>query len=175
MNHKVMIVLGLCLLVLPMAAQQPAKPADWSAWKFLLGDWTAGAGGGQPGQASGGGFSFNYDLQKRILVRRSYSEFPAMKDSPAFRHDDLMIVYQDPDGKMTRATYFDNEGHTIQYKVAFSDEGRTVMFLSDEALPGPRYRFLYRLQKDNSLNIEFDIAPPGQAFTKYVEGTAKRK
>jgi hypothetical protein len=175
MNHKFMIVFMLGAMVLPLAAQQPAKPADWSAWKFLLGDWTAGEGGGQPGQASGGGFSFTFDLQSRVLIRRSFSEFPATKDSPAFRHDDLMIVYQDADGKATRAIYWDNEGHIIQYKVAFSDGGRTVTFLSDEAAPGPRYRFIYRRQKDDSLTLEFDIAPPGREFTKYVEGTARRK
>jgi len=172
-------ILSLILIftVLPLAAQQAAKPADWSAWSFLLGEWVSTGGGGAPGQAIAGGFSFAFDLQKRILVRRSFSEFPATDDMPALRHDDLLIVFQDETGKGTRAVYFDNEGHVIHYTVAFSDGGGTVTFVSDAAAPGPRFRFIYRKQGDGAVALQFDIAPPGkpEAFAKYVEGTARRK
>lgn len=160
----------------PLAAQQALKPADWSAWNFLVGDWISTSGGGAPGQATAGGFTFSFDLQKRLLVRRSFSEFPATDDMPAYRHDDLMVVFQDEAGK-TRAVYFDNEGHVIHYGVSFSADGGTVTFTSDAAVPGPRFRFIYRKLGTGEIDMEFDIAPPGQpeAFSKYVGGTAKRK
>jgi hypothetical protein len=162
---------------LSATAQQSATPVDWSAWDFLIGDWTPIGGGGQPGQAIGGGFSFGFDLQKRILVRKSYAEYPATKDALAFRHDDLMIVYEDETGKGTRAVYFDNEGHVIHYTVAFSDGGGAVTFVSDANARGPRFRLIYRKQGDGAVAFEFDIAPPGKpdAFAKYVEGAARRK
>ncbi len=101
------------------AIAQQSNDNKWNEWRFLLGKWVA-EGGGQPGQASGGGFSFDFDLQERVLVRRNYSEYPATASKPPSRHDDLMVIYQEPE-KGTRAEYFDNEGHVIHYSVSFSD------------------------------------------------------
>ena len=160
--------------VIPAEARQ-TKDANWDDWRFLLGKWTA-EGGGQPGQASAGGFSFDADLQGKILVRRNYSEYPATAAKPAFRHDDLMVIYQDSDKGM-RASYFDNEGHIIYYSVSVSDDKKTITFISDVTPSTPRFRLIYRRLKDDSVSIEFDLAPPGKpdSFSKYVEGTARRK
>jgi hypothetical protein len=65
---------------------------DWGPLQFLIGDWS-GEGGGQPGQASAGSFSFTPELQGTILVRRSFAEYPPANGRPAFRHDDLIVVY----------------------------------------------------------------------------------
>ena len=163
----------LLATIIPAAAQQPGD-TNWDDWRFLLGKWNA-EGGGQPGQASTGGFSFEPDLQGKILVRRNYSEYPATGKNSAFRHDDLMVIYQEP--KATRAVYFDNEGHAIHYSVAFSEDRKTITFVSDVTPSTPTFRLIYCRLKDNSLSIEFDIAPPGKpdSFSKYVEGIAKRK
>src|SRR5262245_27368766 len=67
------------------SAQQAARSANWEAWQFLLGEWE-GKGGGGPGQGTGG-FTFSLDLQKRILVRRNHSEYPATNKQPAFTHE----------------------------------------------------------------------------------------
>jgi len=66
-------------------------------------------GGGAPG-AGTGAFSFKADLDGHVLVRRNVAVMPNG------RHEDLMVVYRDPQG--LRATYFDNEGNTIQYAVS---------------------------------------------------------
>ena len=81
-----------------------------------MGEWI-GVGSGKPGEGAGG-FALHLDLQNTILVRTNYSEFPAIKEKPAYRHDDLMIVYQSGDGSM-RGIYFDNEQHVIHYDVDF--------------------------------------------------------
>jgi hypothetical protein len=166
----------ICAITVGTVAGQ-SKGASLDDLKFLVGEWN-GEGGGKPGQATAGGFSFAFELQGKILVRRSFSEYAATAQRPALRHDDLMIVYEDSDGKGLHALYFDSEGHTIQYSVALSADMRTLTFISDASQSAPRYRFIfYRQAKDDALNFEFDIAPPGkpEAFSKYVDGKAFRK
>src|SRR5215813_7620141 len=105
-----MLMRPLMLLIIVFALATQALPAQSKVTsledlKFLVGDWQ-GEGGGKPGQASGGGFSFTFELQGKVLVRRSFSEYAATPERPGFRHDDLMVVYQDQGGKGFRAIYF---------------------------------------------------------------------
>ena len=163
------------LILAGLVLAQQSKETSWDAWRPLIGKWTA-QGGGQPGQATAGGFSFEFDLQKKIIVRRNYSEYPATATAPASRHDDLMVIYQDAE-KGTRAEYFDNEGHVISYGVVFSDDRKTITFTSEVVPSAPRFRLIYTRKEGDLLNVEFQIAPPGKpdSFSKYVEGTATRQ
>jgi hypothetical protein len=159
------------------AQQAPARPAAavWAPLEFLLGEWI-GEGGGAPGQGAGG-FSFLPDLQQKILVRKNHAEYPATKDRPAFRHDDLTIVYQQPGTDRLRALYFDNEGHVIEYAVEASGDRSTVQFLSEPAPSTPRYRLTYRRTGDETVAIKFEISAPGKpdSFSTYIEAGARRK
>jgi hypothetical protein len=112
-----MRVLVVLLALLAGAGAQERLPEKWADWRPFLGTWE-GAGGGGPGQGSGG-FTFTPELQGAVLVRHSYAQYPATKDKPAYRHDDLMVIYPVPSGKKTRADYWDNEGHVIHYVVEF--------------------------------------------------------
>jgi hypothetical protein len=154
---------------------QPAVPqANWDGWKFLMGEWV-GEGSGSPGQGEGG-FTFSLDLQKRILERHNYALYPATKDRPAFRHDDLMVVYQGT-GKSTQAIYFDNEGHVIRYMVEFAKDSSSVVFVSAPSTSEPRYRLTNSKDGDGKIGITFEVAPPGkpEAFQQYIKATARRK
>jgi hypothetical protein len=175
MTRHIVLCLTLVIAVVPCSARQ-TQANDWDTLRFLIGDWV-GEGGGQPGQASGGAFSFSSDLQGKVLIRRSYAEYPPSKDKPASRHDDLMVVHRDPAGNGIRAMYFDNEGHVIQYSVTVSQDQRTLTFLSEPAPSAPRFRLIYNKVSEDSLSFEFDIAPPGKpdSFSKYIEGKAHRK
>lgn len=73
-----------------------------------------------------------------------------------------------------RAFYIDNEGHDINYRVAFPKEG-AVVFESDASPKTPRYRLEYQLNPDRTLTIIFSIAPPGGAYQVYTKGAARRK
>jgi hypothetical protein len=154
------------------AAQQPSKAARWEAWQPLIGNWV---GEGDPGQGSSY-FSFLPDLQDGILVRKNHAEYPATKDRPATVHDDLMIIYGDPEAGQ-KAVYFDNEGHVIEYAVSFSPDRKAILFVSPAVSGSPRYRLGYfQLDKDR-YRITFEIAPPvkPEAFALYLEGIARRK
>lgn len=146
----------------------------WEEWNYFLGEWT-GEGTGEPGEGRGG-FRFDFDLHGKILVRRNFAEYPATAEMPAYRHDDLMIVYQDPQQRF-RATYWDNEGHIIHYAAEFSQDKNTLTFLGDIEPSAPRFRFTYQKMGNDRLSIKFESAPPGkpEGFNVYIEATAQRR
>jgi hypothetical protein len=144
-------------LLLLAAACLSAQPADpWKAIQFLTGEWV-GEGAGAPGE-SAGACSFTFDLQRKILVRKSYAE------SSTFRHEDSMVVYLEKDLK---AIYFDSEGHVIHYTVEADSD--SVRFVSEQ------YRLTYRKTGEGKLSLDFDMAPPGKPFSNYLRATLRKK
>jgi hypothetical protein len=145
---------------------------DWGPAQFLVGRWTGG-GAGQPGQGTGS-FSFTPDLDGKVLVRKSFAEYPAANGKPAFRHDDLMIVYRDETSRQMLAMYFDSEGHVIPYSVKPADGGG-VVFVTEGASDTMRYRLTYSSTGADRLKLKFEIAPPGKDFATYIEAAARRE
>ncbi len=146
---------------------------DWQAWKFLIGKWE-GSHAGDPGAGSGT-FTFGFDLDENILVRKSHTVFPDTKERPGYAHDDLIIVYQEYSGE-TRAIYFDNEQHVIHYTARVSPDGSTIT-LESSPVPGmPQFRFTYIKTGPGSVDARFEMTPPGEpgAFFTYLEGPARR-
>ena len=176
--NKVLVLPALLLLLVPVPVrsfQQSAKEGDnWEPFRFLIGEWT-GKGSGSPGEA-GGSFSFSFELEEKILVRRNRADYPATKEKPAYSHTDLMVIYKE--GPVTRAIYFDNEGHIINYAVTVSKDLPTrVTFLGDISASAPRFRFVYSKINNDNMTFQFDIAPPGKpdVFARYLEGSLVRK
>ena len=169
----VLFLLALWLKPNPLISQVQSKAPKWDGWQFLVGKWE-GKGSGAPGEGTGG-FTFQFDLQNRVLLRKNYAEYPATKDRPAFRHDDLMVVYQTDDGS-TRADYYDNEGHVIHYDTEISADSSSIMFISGITPGSPRYRLTYSKELNGSLGIRFEVAPPDKPgeFVKYIDATAER-
>jgi hypothetical protein len=171
--RSAVIIALVCVSAQFLSAQQPTPAVNWSAFKFLVGAWV-GEGTGAPGEGTGG-FTFSYDLQNTVLARKNYADYPATKDRPAFRHDDLMVVYQE--GGKTRAIYFDNEQHVINYAVTVSSDSNSVVFVSDAVPSAPRFRLTNTKAGADKITITFEIAPPGkpESFTRYIEASARRK
>lgn len=160
-----------CLLtVLTMAFCVPVPADSWEPFRFLVGEWEGA------GDKASGRFTYAFDLQEKVLVRKHHADVPADKDRPVVKHDDLMVIYRAEAGNKIRAIYFDSEDHVINYTVTWSDDKRTLTFLSDEQPSAPRFRLSHVREKDDSLRIKFEIAPPGkpQEFSTYVEGTARK-
>ena len=137
------------LLLMLAAVSAGAQPADpWKGLQFLTGEWV----GDSPGACS-----FTFDLQRKVMVRKSYSEVSAS------RHEDLMVVYLE---KGLQAIYFDNEDHVIHYAVEPGPDG--VRFVNEQ------YRLTYRRDGDKLL-MDFEIAPPGKPYANYLHATLRRK
>jgi hypothetical protein len=147
----------------------------WEPYRFLLGDWVGEDSGG-PGKGSGK-ISFRLDLQDNVIVRKNRAEYPAAQGRPAATHEDLMVIYRAEGGNHTKAIYFDNEGHVIQYTASFSEDKETLIFVSAAAPTTPRFRLSYTKGEQGSVGIKFEIAPPGKpdAFRLYLEGKARRE
>ncbi|MFZ0962328.1 MAG: hypothetical protein WAO35_15630 [Terriglobia bacterium] len=175
MKRLTLVCLGLLLLPAWEGAQQTKAPDVWGPYRFLVGTWTA-EGHGEPGKGEGT-FSFQLELQGKILVRRNRLDFPATPQRPAFTHEDLLVVYRDADATPNRAIYFDSEGFVIHYTTTFSEDGKVLTFLSDGGPQAPRQRLTYVENKDGTLKVKFELAPPGkpEAFVMHVEGIAHRE
>lgn len=175
MSRVLMAAIAAILLPASISAQQAKNLDAWASWQFLVGEWV-GEGGGEPGRGTGA-FSFHLDLQGKVLVRRNRADYPPTKDRPAYSHEDLMVIYMEPGGQAARAIYFDNEGHVIHYTAAFSEDDRSLTFLSDPLPAAPRFRLTYTKKDKDGLGIKFEIAPPGKpdAFSIYLQADARRK
>ncbi len=147
------------------------KPDNtWEKWNYLIGEWV-GEGNGKPGQNEGS-FSFQTDLNGKILVRKNHTVFPETPNSNTMVHDDLLIVYQaNPEGAQ-EAIYFDNEGNTIKYMVNFINS--LIVLTSDKKENTPRFRLSYEAIDSKTVNITFEMASPEapDKYKMYLSGKA---
>ena len=148
---------------------------------FLLGEWQAISGPGEPA----GGFTFALQALGRVMVRTNYADYPATAERPAFRHEDLMVIYIE-NGAL-RGDFFDSEGHIIRYAGAVGRMGEVgaVVFASlppSEGLPppggdpapgSPAFHLTYRLTTDGMLHGTFEVGAPG-GFIPYLAWSAKK-
>jgi len=164
---KILITIFFCGMIATGFSQQ--KPS-WDQWSWLTGEWV-GEGSGKPGDG-GGTFSFKTDLDQNILVRKSHSEYPATANKPQVIHDDLMVVYPDFSGTPAKAIYFDNEGHTINYSITYSD--KSIILTSDKIPNVPTFRLTYSLLDNETVNTKFEMSQDGVKFFTYIEGKSKK-
>jgi hypothetical protein len=151
----------------------------WADFRFLVGSWVSV---GPPEQGSGS-FSLEPELDGKVLVRRNVAYVPAGRDRAPAKHEDLMVIYPaqgdkpGQGGKQMRASYFDSEGHIIQYSVNPTLAKRGLVFVSEPNPSAPRFRLTYTKIEGGKVAIEFEIAPPGrpEQFKKYLAGTVTRK
>ena len=159
------LILAL-LSALTCVAQTAA--AAWKQLEFVLGSWTGSAAGkDSPLGAGQGGFSFEAELNRKIIVRHNHAGYTS-----GLQHDDLMVIYLDTPNNTPRAIYFDSEGHVIRYNLSFPSPNR-VIFESDGTQPGPRYRLTYWMN-GSALDGKFEVAPPGAEYKPYMSWTSKR-
>jgi hypothetical protein len=167
MKTNLLLIATLLTLTTSSFGQQSTA---WERWNWLIGEWK-GEGSGQPGQG-GGTFSFAFDLDKKIIERKSHSEYPATDNKLKTVHDDLLIVYLDFAGNPSKAIYFDNEGHTINYSISYSD--KTITLLSDKIPNVPIFRLTYTLLDKDAIDTKFEMSKDGQKFMTYIEGKSKK-
>jgi hypothetical protein len=157
------------LVLAALIAAAPLAAESWKNLEFLLGKWTGvAAEKDTPLGAGQGDFSFEAQLNQKIIVRRNVAEYKS-----GARHDDLMVIYLDAPNDTPRAIYFDSEGHVIRYSVTVPAAG-SVVFESDGSQPGPRYRLSYTMEH-GTLAGKFEVAPPGSEYRPYMAWKSKRQ
>ncbi len=163
-------VFAACLIA-SAAGAEPASPLD--PLRFLVGTWQ-GEAGGEPGQGSGSA-TFAFDLDGRVLVRRSHTTYPPADGKPGIVHDDLLVIHAARGGGL-EAVYFDNEGHVIEYAIAVSPDGKRVQFTSEPEPSSPTFRLTSSRADADTVDTAFAIAPPGSptAFRTHVTGRTHR-
>jgi hypothetical protein len=159
------------LIAATLLCSVPVCAQDWTPLNFLIGHWTGEGSNADQGTGTGA-FSFIPDLQGKILLRRNFAEYPPANGKPAYRHDDLMIIYHDGATHDLRATYFDSEEHIIRYVIKPSENA--AVFLSEGPQGAPRFRLTYSGAGPDRLKLKFEIAPPGKDFAPYIEAGAHR-
>lgn len=139
-------------------------------WNWLIGNWE-GIGNGKPGEGKGV-FSFEYQLDQNVIVRKSRSEYPSRDSKKMTVHDDLLVVYLDENKNLSKAIYFDNEGHVINYSITYTE--KTITFLSETKPDQPTFRLIYSLLENNEVNTAFEISMDGKNFKTYIKGKSKK-
>ncbi len=167
-SPKILLSAIFLVSVQLLLGQQPKN--QWEKWNYLIGEWV-GEHSGQTGQGEGK-FSFHPELDGNILVRKSHTVFPAASNSAEIVHDDLLIIYKGSGDGSQEAIYFDNEGHTIKYKVSFTD--KSIVLTSDIIANSPGFRFSYTAIDKDTVNASFEISSPQAPgeFKMYLSGKA---
>ena len=165
-DMRTSVILGMVLLsVLPARAQS----TPWKRLEFLLGKWAGSAGQTDTRLGAGeGGFSFELELNRKIIVRRNHAGYAS-----GAQHDDLIVIYLDTPTDTPRAIYFDTEGHVIRYNLTFPTSNK-VVFESDGSQVEPRYRLSYWLD-GRALDGKFEVAQPGSEYKTYLSWTSKKE
>jgi hypothetical protein len=163
------IIFFLLITLSQVVNGQHAKN-PWEKWDYLIGEWV-GEGNGQPGQGEGK-FSFQTDLDGKIMIRKSHTVFPATANSDEIKHNDLLIIYQVGTDGEKEAIYFDNEGHTIKYKVNLTE--KSIIFTGNITANAPRMRFSYTEINSKAVSITVELASPQTPddFRPYLSGKA---
>jgi hypothetical protein len=164
--RTILVIIFLGVLHLCHGQQNPV----WDKVEWLIGEWQ-GEGSGIPGEGSGI-FSFAFDLENKIMVRKSHSEYPGENIKTRMKHDDIMIIYADTKGNPSKAIYFDNEGHTINYNISSPDS--SIAFTSDPVPETPIFRLVYTKLSNNAVYTKFEMSRDGKSFMTYVEGRSTR-
>jgi hypothetical protein len=159
------------MLLLTFTTVSAQQDSVWAGWHWLFGEWV-GEGSGRPGQGSGS-FSLTPELDGKVLIRKSHSEYPVTKDKPRFVHDDLMIISPAAKGLSPKAVYYDNEGHIIEYGIVQSDT--SISFTSSRLPNVPVFRLIYAKRPEGKINVSFQLSQDGEQFRVYTEGVCRRK
>lgn len=163
-------IITIILFVVCGLSSIAQNPLSWESWHWLGGTWK-GEGDGNPGHGTGV-FTFSYDLDSQIMQRKSSTSYPETGNKQAFVHNDLMIIYADADGLPSKAIYFDNEGHCINYSAVF--EKNKIILTSEKAGGTPIFRLTYEKLAEKIVNVIFAVSTDGETFRTYVEGISRK-
>ena len=165
MKIKNLILAILLTLPISINAQQNNV---WGNWLPLIGNWT-GEGVGIPGDGTGN-FSFTFDAEQNVLVRKSLYYYLGDKMYTTF--EDSMIIYIE-NGTPSKAFFSNKEGFSRTYSILYS--GKTITLITEKLPLTPVFKLTYTLIDDTTLTLKYEIARDGVNFTTYSEEIGKKE
>ena len=153
----------------------PEVTSPLAPLEYLVGKWNVSYRSGDPGTATGGEEAWAREAGGAVLTRRAWCEFPETPQRPAFRHEDLLVIYADTESRL-QGVFWDNEGHVHFYRhVQAADAGDGVRLVTDAAIPGPRQALEYRFVPPNRTSAVFSLLLPGAPdFRPYLQWECRR-
>jgi len=157
----------------PGTVSEDASPL--APLEYLVGKWHVTYRTGDPGTATGGEEAWSSEAGGAVLARRAWCEFPETPKRPAFRHEDLLVVYADAEARL-QGVFWDNEGHVHFYRhVQVADAQDGVRMVTDPAMPGPRQALEYRFAPPDRTSAVFSLLLPGAPdFKAYLQWECRR-
>ncbi len=154
-----------------VAARGQSAEAEWQNLQFVVGNWDAR--GDEQRVEPLGSYSFQPELNGKILVRRAQAIEGKGVMGGAPGYDDLLIVYYEAGAGGLQAIDFDTEGRVIHYQG--KAENNKAVFDSLPSQPGPRYRLTYEFQ-GKKLHGSLEVAPEGSGdYTRYMSWVSTSK
>jgi len=140
----------------------------WANWQPLIGNWK-GEGIGIPGEGTGC-FSFTFDTEQNILVRKSDYSYYADKAYTIF--EDTMIIYIE-NGTPSKAFFSNHEGFSRTYSISYS--GKTITLICENPSQSLIFKLTYTLIDELTLTLKYEIARGGENFVTYSEEIGKKE
>jgi hypothetical protein len=181
-----MTLLTVCLVAshvawpAPQQASNPAPtaakaPDVWQPLRHLIGRWK-GTTSGQPGEGEVER-EYRFVLNERFIEVRNRSTYPAQEKNPKGEvHEDIGYISYDTARRRFVFRQFHVEGYVNTYvQDGLSDA--EIVFVTDsiENIPaGWRARERYRILPPNELVEIFELAEPGQDYTRYSQSRLVR-
>ncbi len=84
-----------------------------------------------------------------------------------------MIVCLDVAGQPSKAIYFDNEGHTINYAITIFE--KSIIFTSNQGPAMPVYRLTNESLENDNISVKFEMSHDGESIQTYTVGKCTKK
>ena len=154
-------------------AAPPTLKAAVQPLGFMVGRWSGDAGKAENGVTTKGLIAVEPAVGGAALMSRGHTDLFSAKGEPIGGFDQLLLVY--PEGSDLHADYLDGD-HVIHYVSAAVDPGKSVTFTTAKTPGPPRFRLTYSLRTPDTLNIKFEMQPPGAPdFQTIASGDAQRR
>ena len=162
----------LTLSAIPAIAR-PALQPELSGLRFLLGQWSSTQGQvADTGGTDTGTFTIESAADGAALLRRDHTNLFDRAGKPTGSFDQVMLIY--PEAHQLHADYLDGT-HIIHYVTATVTPGKSVTFQTASPPNAPNFHLTYTLVAPATLNVSFQIAPPGTTtFHPIATGFAKK-
>ena len=166
MKIRHLILIAFLIFSYAVNAQQADR---WANLMLLVGSWS-GEGSGMAGEGTDI-FSFTFDLEQKILIRKSQADYGTNSLKDRNITEELMIIYL-VDQIPSRAICFNNQGYTVNYSIEYSD--KSIIFTSDKIPQTPMFRLSYIFIDSSTVKVIFEISRDGTNFSPFVESINKR-